>query len=66
MLAVSTSTIAGAPGALAVALGCSAALYLTLKLVIEKRVALPALPPLCLGGLGALLVFLLLSSLLGL
>ncbi|MCL6088638.1 MAG: presenilin family intramembrane aspartyl protease [Candidatus Marsarchaeota archaeon] len=65
MLAVSTSTIAGAPGALAVALGCSVALYLTLKLVIEKRVALPALPPLCLGGLGALLIFLLARDLLG-
>ncbi|VVB57582.1 Signal-peptide peptidase, presenilin aspartyl protease [uncultured archaeon] len=65
MLAVSTSTIAGPLGALAVAVGTTVSLYFTLHFVTEKRVALPALPPICLGGLGALLLFLLARALFG-
>lgn len=59
MLAVSTYGAAGLGGSLAVALGSTVSLYVLLKFVLEKRVALPALPPICMGALSALLVFLL-------
>jgi presenilin-like A22 family membrane protease len=41
--------------ALAVAFGSTLSLYLLLKFVSERRVFLPALPPICLGGMLALL-----------
>ncbi|MDE1798060.1 MAG: hypothetical protein KGH63_01485, partial [Candidatus Micrarchaeota archaeon] len=56
MLAVSTYTIAGTVGAVAVMAGTILSIALLLRLVVEKRVALPALPPICLGGLVALLI----------
>jgi presenilin-like A22 family membrane protease len=56
MLAVSTYTIAGLPGAIAVMIGTIVSIAVLLKFVVEKRVALPALPPICLGGLVALLI----------
>lgn len=62
MLAVSSYTIAGLPGALAVALGSTISIYVLLQFVVEKRVALPALPPICMGGLLALLAILLIGG----
>ena len=59
MLAVSTYGAAGLGGSLAIALGSTVSLYVLLKFVLEKRVALPALPPICMGALCALLIFLL-------
>ncbi len=65
MLAVSTSTVAGPIGALVVAIGSTLSLYYTLHLVVDKRIALPALPPICLGGLSALMIYLLAKLALG-
>lgn len=59
MLAVSTYGMAGLGGSLAIAMGSTVSLYVLLKFVLEKRVALPALPPICMGALCALLIFLL-------
>ena len=59
MLAVSTYGMAGLGGSLAVTAGSTVSLYVLLKFVLEKRVALPALPPICMGALCALLIFLL-------
>lgn len=56
MLAISSYTVAGPAGAIAVMIGTTISIFLLLGLVVEKRVALPALPPICLGGLLALLV----------
>ena len=42
--------------ALAVALGSTLSLYALLKFVSKERVFLPALPPICLGGMLALLI----------
>jgi hypothetical protein len=61
----SASTIAGVWGSVAVAIGTTIAIFFTLRFVIDKRVALPALPPICLGGLSALLILLLTRGLLG-
>lgn len=65
MLAVSTYGAAGLGGSLAVALGSTVSLYFLLKFVLEKRVALPALPPICGGALSVLLAYLLLRPMLG-
>jgi len=46
--------------------GTTISLYYTLHFVTEKRVALPALPPICLGGLSALLIWLAVKGVLGL
>ncbi len=59
MLAVSTYGAAGLGGSLAIAAGSTVSLYFLLKFVLDKRVALPALPPICMGALAALLIFLL-------
>lgn len=42
--------------ALAVGIGSTLSLYLLLRFVSERRVFLPALPPICLGGMLALLL----------
>ena len=42
--------------ALAVGVGSTVSLYLLLKFVSSQRVFLPALPPICLGGMLALLL----------
>lgn len=42
--------------AIAVAIGSTVSLYLLLKFVSKRRVFLPALPPICLGGMLALLL----------
>ncbi len=58
MISVSAFTI-GPNGwiyALAVAAGSTIALYALLKFVAKQRVFLPALPPICLGGMLALLI----------
>lgn len=58
MISVSASTL-GANGmaySLAVAAGSTVSLYLLLKFVSKQRVFLPALPPICLGGMLALLL----------
>jgi presenilin-like A22 family membrane protease len=56
MLSVSAYTLGpnGLAYSLAIAAGSTAALYLILRFVSEKRVFLPALPPICLGGMLAL------------
>jgi len=58
MLSVSAYTLGpnGMIYALAVAAGSTIALYALLRFVSEKRVFLPALPPICLGGMLALLL----------
>jgi len=58
MLSVSAYTLGpnGLIYALAVAAGSTAALYALLKFVSKERVFLPALPPICLGGMLALLL----------
>jgi presenilin-like A22 family membrane protease len=59
MLSVSAYGLGGPMGgmlnSIAVMAGSSLALLFLLNMVIKKRIFLPALPPLCLGGLGALL-----------
>ena len=42
--------------AIAVAIGSTVSLFFMLKFVSERRVFLPALPPICLGGMLALLI----------
>lgn len=56
MLSVSAYTLGpnGLIYSIAIAAGSTAALYLLLRFVSEKRVFLPALPPICLGGMLAL------------
>jgi len=56
MLAVSVFPVAGIVGSLAVVFGSIVSIYLTLKFVVEKHIVLPALPPICLGALIALLI----------
>jgi presenilin-like A22 family membrane protease len=63
MFAVSSYPFAGIAGSIAIAIGCTIALFLTLKFVIQKHVALPALPPLCLGGVLSLLFLLFVQAL---
>ena len=57
MLSVSAYTLGpnGLIYALAVAAGSTVSLYLLLKFVSKQKVFLPALPPICLGGVLALL-----------
>ena len=58
MISVSAFTL-GANGmlySLAVAAGSTISLYLLLRFVSKRRVFLPALPPICLGGMLALLM----------
>ena len=58
MISVSAYSL-GANGlvyALAVAIGSTLSLYLLLRFVSKQRVFLPALPPICLGGMAALLI----------
>jgi presenilin-like A22 family membrane protease len=57
MLSVSAFPLGqnGLAYSLAIAAGSTAALYLLLRFVSKKRVFLPALPPICLGGMLALL-----------
>lgn len=55
MLAVSSYGVAGLAGSLAVIIGSVISIYLTLKFVVKKQIVLPALPPICLGGLLGLL-----------
>lgn len=57
MLAVSTFPTMGLIGSLAIIAGSIASIYLTLNFVVKKHVVLPALPPICLGSLLALLLF---------
>jgi len=57
MLAVSAYKLGGIGDSLAVALGCTIGIYLTLWFVSKRRVFLPALPPICLAGVAALLVY---------
>jgi len=54
VLAVSTYSSFGIWGAMAVAIGATVSIYLTLEFVIKRHVVLPALPPICLGSLIAL------------
>ncbi len=60
MLAVSAYSLGGPLGgienSIAVMAGSSLALLLLLNLVVKRKIFLPALPPLCLGGLIALLI----------
>ncbi|MBM3229765.1 hypothetical protein FJZ26_05005 [Candidatus Parvarchaeota archaeon] len=56
MLSVSAYAFGGAAVALASVIGSSIAIYVLLKFVSERRVFLPALPPICLGGVAAILV----------
>jgi presenilin-like A22 family membrane protease len=60
MLSVSAYSLGGYAGgmlnSIAVMAGSSIALLFLLNLVSRKKIFLPALPPLCLGGLGALLL----------
>ena len=58
MLSVSAYTLGpnGLIYSLAIASGSTAALCLLLRFVSERRVFLPALPPICLGGMLALLL----------
>ncbi len=58
MLAVSAYSLAGLPGSVAVAVGSTISIYVLLHFVVKNRVVLPALPPICLGGLLALLAVL--------
>lgn len=62
MLSVSSYPVAGLAGSLAVAVGTTFSIYFLLQFVVRQRVALPALPPICLGGLLALLVVKLLGA----
>lgn len=58
MISVSAYTL-GANGllySLAAAIGSTVSLYLMLKFVSKQKVFLPALPPICLGGMLALLI----------
>ena len=57
MMAVSAYSLgpSGLLYALAIAAGSTASIYFLLKFVSKERVFLPALPPICLGGLVALL-----------
>jgi len=57
MLAVSAYGLGGALPSLAVAAGSTIALAIMLKFVYEKKVFLPAMPPICLGGVLGLLIF---------
>ena len=58
MMAVSAYTLGpnGLIYSFAVATGSTLALYFLLRFVSERRVFLPALPPICLGGMAALLL----------
>ncbi len=56
MLAVSSFNLGGAVYTFAVIAGTTISLFLLLNFVSKHRVFLPALPPLCLGGVVALLV----------
>ena len=58
MLSVSAYTLGpnGLIYSFAVAIGSTLALYALLKFVSKERVFLPALPPICLGGMLGLLV----------
>ena len=62
MLAVSTYSVAGIFGAISVAIGTTISIYYLLKFVEKRRVVLPALPPICLGGMLALLLVVLIQS----
>lgn len=62
MLAVSSYSYAGIAGSAAVAIGSTISLYILLKFVMKNRVALPAMPPISLGALLALLIVLLLGA----
>jgi len=58
-LAVSAYTLGGVPNianAIAIILGSTVALGILLYYVSKYRVFLPALPPICLGGISALLL----------
>lgn len=57
MLAVSAYKLGGFGDSLAVALGSTIGIYLTLWFLSKRRVFLPALPPICLAGVGGLLVY---------
>jgi presenilin-like A22 family membrane protease len=57
MLSVSAFTIGGIGASLAAAIGSTIALYITLEIVSKRRVFLPALPPICLGGVLGLLLY---------
>ena len=56
MLAVSVYSATGILGSIAVLIGSIISIYITLKFVVEKHIVLPALPPICLGSLIALLI----------
>ena len=58
MISVSAYTLGpnGLVYALAVAAGSTLAIYILLKFVSKQKVFLPALPPICLGGMVALLL----------
>lgn len=62
MLAVASYPVAGIAGSFAVAAGSTISLYLLLGLVTKRRVALPAMPPISIGALIALLIVLLLGA----
>ncbi|MBS3068808.1 hypothetical protein J4441_00385 [Candidatus Micrarchaeota archaeon] len=57
MLAVSAYKLGGIGNSLAIALGSTVGIYLTLWFVSKRRVFLPALPPICLAGIAGLLVY---------
>jgi presenilin-like A22 family membrane protease len=59
ILAVSAYSATGLIGSVAIALGSIISIFITLKFVVDKKIVLPALPPICLGGL----LFLLISQL---
>jgi presenilin-like A22 family membrane protease len=63
MLSVSTFSATGLFGAIAVLIGTTISIYYTLKYVERNRVILPALPPICLGGMLALLIYELITGL---
>ncbi len=62
MLAVSAYPVAGIAGSAAVIAGSTVSLYFLLHFVLSKRVALPAMPPISLGALSALLLAILLGA----
>lgn len=62
VLAVAAYPVAGLAGSLAVIFGSSVALFILLDFVVTRRVALPAMPPISLGALLALLVILLIGA----
>lgn len=62
MLSVAAYPVAGIFGSAATAIGATIGLYLTLTLVVKKRVALPAMPPISLCALLGLLIALLIAG----